>query len=214
MEPREFHWPISRIYTKIASLMEPVYNEIVRRMEIPLSARSLLEVGGGDGRFAIQVARHTRLTKIVTTDVSADMAVLARKRIIGSGLADRISAEVQDVHKLDYDDNSFDIVVSNFSFHHWRQPSVGLRECTRVVKPGGVVIICDGYDRPSLRELKNAVKKIGGSWLAILALWFGKNDLLRYNRIEEVMKEAGIEWLKVAKEAVLLIIRGAKPTSQ
>jgi SAM-dependent methyltransferase len=44
---------------------------------------------------------------------------------------------------LPFDDRSFDIVVSRFSAHHWRDVASGLREARRVLKPSGVAMFVD-----------------------------------------------------------------------
>ena len=46
MEPREFHWPISAIYCRMASLLQPAYSEIARKADIPAESRSVLDIGG------------------------------------------------------------------------------------------------------------------------------------------------------------------------
>ena len=45
--------------------------------------------------------------------------------------------------QLPFDDDSFGLVVSRFSAHHWRDIAEGLREVRRVLAPGAPVIIVD-----------------------------------------------------------------------
>lgn len=44
---------------------------------------------------------------------------------------------------LPFPDSAFDCVVTRFSFHHFLEPLVALREMKRVTKPGGTVLVCD-----------------------------------------------------------------------
>jgi SAM-dependent methyltransferase len=39
--------------------------------------------------------------------------------------------------------DTFDCVVTRFSFHHFLEPEAALREMKRVCKPGGTVLVCD-----------------------------------------------------------------------
>lgn len=211
VEPREFKWPFSRMYSFFAKAMDPVFKELAKQINIPLGAQSLLEVGGGDGRLAVILAGKTNLPKIVTTDVSADMVKLASKRAELSNLSGRVVAEIQDVHNLSYPDNTFDLVLSSFSLHHWQDPVKGLKECVRVLKPGGVITIIDGDRSVSLKEIRAAVKNIGGPLGLTLGLWVGRHDLLDHEKVSGILKQTGINWLTVTRNIPLLLVKGTKP---
>lgn len=211
MEPREFHWPISRLYSWVAQTIEPGYRDLARRMALSESAKILLEVGGGNGRFAVTLSQlYPSLSKIVTTDISQDMVNLAKKRIALNNLTGKIIAEVKDAQKLNYPDNSFDVVVSTFSLHHWSEPVKALSEFQRIVKPGGLMTVFDGRNEVSFGEIKTAVEKIGGSLWMALALWLGKMDALSYEAIVDIVHKANIEWLSVSHDGPLVIISGVK----
>lgn len=211
VEPREFKWPFSRIYSFFARAMDPVYKELAKQISIPLGAQSLLEVGGGDGRLAVILAGKTNLPKIVTTDVSVDMVKLAAKRTELNKLSGRVTAEVQNVHNLSYPDNTFDLVISSFSLHHWQDPVKGLKECVRTLKPGGMITIIDGDRSVSLKEIRSAVKNIGGPLSLTIGLWVGRHDLLDHDKVSGILKETGINWLTVTRNIPLLLIKGTKP---
>ena len=212
VEPREFKWPFSRMYSFFAKAMDPVYKELANMINISSGAQSLLEVGGGDGRLAVILAGKTNLPKIVTTDVSGDMVRLASKRAELNKLTGRVFAEVQNVHNLSYPDNTFDLVISSFSLHHWQDPVPGLKECARVLKPGGMITIIDGDHSVSLKEIRSAVKNIGGPLGLTIGLWLGRHDLLDYDKVSGILKETGVNWLAVTRNIPLLLIKGTKPS--
>jgi ubiquinone/menaquinone biosynthesis C-methylase UbiE len=86
MEPREFHWPMSVLYSRLASLIQPAYSEIAGRAAIPEGTRNVLDIGGGDGRLALVLARmYPDVASITTADVAGAMAELARKRVAADG---------------------------------------------------------------------------------------------------------------------------------
>ncbi len=212
MEMREFRWPMSAIYSRFAELMEPVYLPIAERMAIPPEARTLLEVGAGDGRLTVTLARtYLHLEEIVSSDIAVDMAKRIGRRAEALGLADRIRPDVQDVQALTYPDSSFDVVASLFSMHHWRRPEAALRELDRVLKPGGLMAVVDGFDRPSLGELYRDVRPLGGSCLSALVFWIGTKDTLCLQEIEGAVRDSGLSYIEIEREGPTLLIRGNKP---
>jgi SAM-dependent methyltransferase len=212
MEMREFRWPMSAIYSRVAELMEPVYPPIARGMAIPPEARRLLEVGAGDGRLTVALARtYPDLEEIVSTDIAADMAKRIGRRAEGLGLADRIRPDAQDVQALTYPDSSFDAVVSLFSMHHWRRPAAALRELDRVLKPGGLMAVVDGCGRPSIGQLYRDIRPLGGSRASALVFWIGTRATLRIEEIEAVVRDSGLGYIDIEREGPTVLIRGEKP---
>jgi ubiquinone/menaquinone biosynthesis C-methylase UbiE len=55
---------------------------------------------------------------------------------LGNGEERRPSFLVGDAASLAFPDGSFDLVVSTFSMHHWADPTAGLAEIGRVLRPG------------------------------------------------------------------------------
>jgi len=191
--------------------MEPAYTDIARRILVPQHSKTLLDIGGGDGRLAVTLAKqYPNLSRIVTADISKDMANRARKRAYNNSLGNRICSEVQDVHNLSYEDNYFDVVVSFGSLHHWRQPVKALLELHRVLRPGGILVILDGFNRPSFKDIRRAVSVFGGSIWTAIAYWLGSKDLLTYNEVLQLVEDTGINYISVSCDGLLLVIRGVK----
>jgi SAM-dependent methyltransferase len=61
----------------------------------------------------------------------------------------RPSFLVGDVASLAFPDRSFDLVVSTLSMDHWADPTAGLTEIGRVLRPGGRALVWDF--RPGVR---------------------------------------------------------------
>ncbi len=211
---REFRWPMSAVYSRFAELMEPVYLPIADGMAIPPEARTLLEVGAGDGRLTVALARtYPHLEEIVSTDIASDMAKRIGRRAEALGLSDRIRPDVQDVQALTFPDSSFDVVASLFSMHHWRRPASALQELDRVLKPGGLMAVVDGCGRPSIGRLYRDVRPLGGSRASALVFWIGTKDTLRLEEIERVVRDSGLSYIEIEREGPTLLIRGVKPGS-
>ncbi len=96
---------------------------------------TLLDLGCGTGRFTIPIA--TQLGYSVTgADASEDMVIKASVKKD----AERAMWDVQDASSLTYSDDSFDAVFMSHLLHHVDGPLKVLGECSRVLKPGGVLL--------------------------------------------------------------------------
>ncbi len=212
LEPDEFNWPVSVVYSWIANVMEPAYVYIAERAALPETTKTLLEIGGGDGRLAVALAeRYPTIEMIVTSDISADMARKAGRRAQRLNLGHRIRAEAHDVHRLGFEDESFDAVVSFASLHHWRDKAKGLREVDRVLKPGGVMAVMDGCGRPSFGTVRATVSDLGGSIWTTLAYWIGSKEVLMLPELSGVVEQSGLRYLSMELEGPAAILRGVKP---
>ena len=183
------------------------------RIQLPDEARAVFEAGAGDGRFSVALARtYPHLEEIVASDIAKDMARRAGKRAEMLGLADRIRPDVQDVQALTFKDSSFDAAVSLFSMHHWPEPELGLREMDRVLKPGGLLAVVDGFGRPSLREIHSLVQAFGGSLFSALAFCLGSKDTLQLDELETAVQDSGLSYIEMILEGPIALLRGEKPS--
>lgn len=71
------------------------------------------------------------------------MIRLARAHAEREQLEERVHFATSDVAHLLYPDNSFDVIVSTISMHHWYELEQPLRELYRMLRPGGHVWIYD-----------------------------------------------------------------------
>jgi ubiquinone/menaquinone biosynthesis C-methylase UbiE len=211
MEPKEFFWPVSAVYSSVTRWMQPGYADIAGQTEIKEEHKVLLDIGGGDGRLAMEFAnQYPCFEKIVSGDFSRDMTRRAARNIKKKHLEDKIFAEVQDVHNLTYTDALFDVIVSFGALHHWRDPVKALNELCRVLKPKGLMTIYDGFDRPSFQMIHKAVSGFGGSFAAAVLYWIGSKDTLRKEEIVEIVEEANMS-IDLDFEVPLATLKYVKP---
>lgn len=120
----------------IANRWEAVLEELVTGAH----GRQALDIGTGRGQFAIYLAR---LGFAVTgVDLSNKMIFHARKNAIKHKL--NIAYQTGDAEKLEFDDNTFDVVVSRNLLWTLPSPDKALLEWQRVLKPGGTLVVSDG----------------------------------------------------------------------
>ena len=104
---------------------------------------TLLDIGCGDG---LLLARIAPLMKRVTGVDSEESAIrLAREKL-------REFSNCRVIHASSYElpsaNDSFDVVVSADVIEHLKDPSLHLRECCRVLKPDGALVLTTPKWRP------------------------------------------------------------------
>jgi SAM-dependent methyltransferase len=115
----------------------------------PTGAR-VLEVGCGPGHLSVQLVRQHGL-EVTGLDLDPAMIDRAKANADRPGNRDRRRPTllVGDVAALAFPDGSFDLVVSTLSMHHWADPTAGLAEIGRVLRPDGRALVWDF--RPGVR---------------------------------------------------------------
>jgi phosphatidylethanolamine/phosphatidyl-N-methylethanolamine N-methyltransferase len=98
----------------------------------------VLEVGVGTGISLPQYAPHVRL---FGTDISAAMLEKAKRRVAEFHLKNVEGLAVMDAEKLEFPDNSFDVVMAQYVVTAVPNPEAALDEFARVLRPGGELII-------------------------------------------------------------------------
>src|SRR6201997_3968308 len=98
----------------------------------------VLEVGVGTGISLPQYAGHLR---IFGTDISEGMLRKAKARVAGLRLKNVEGLAVMDAEKLEFPDNSFDVVMAQYVVTAVPNPEAALDEFARVLRPGGEMII-------------------------------------------------------------------------
>src|ERR1700758_4150211 len=98
----------------------------------------VLEVGVGTGISLPLYAPHVR---IFGTDISEAMLAKARQRVAERKLKNVEGLSVMDAEKLEFADNSFDVVMAQYVVTAVPNPEKALDEFARVLRPGGELII-------------------------------------------------------------------------
>ncbi len=132
----------------------------VFRKHIPKSARTLLEIGTGSGRYGVALARDFPALSVTATDIVPESLVASRKLAEEVGVSS-IRFEIADAQKLQYKNDSFDIVFSDAVIQHIPDEVRAVHEMARVTRSGGVVIIAV-VNRRSIHRVVRIIQKILG----------------------------------------------------
>ncbi|WP_435611030.1 methyltransferase domain-containing protein [Streptomyces sp. C10-9-1] len=103
----------------------------------------VLDVGCGPGTITADLAELVSPGgRVTAVDAAASVLDQARALTAERGL-ERVEFAVADVHALDFEDGSFDVVHAHQVLQHVGDPVQALREMRRVCRPGGVVAARD-----------------------------------------------------------------------
>ncbi|MCG0275235.1 MAG: class I SAM-dependent methyltransferase [Thermosediminibacteraceae bacterium] len=122
-------------------VMEGLFGHTLRKWRKRLWERTsgkILEVGVGTGN---NMEFYPPGADITAIDFSPIMLGKAKKRAERLGLAVKIME--MDIEKLQFEDDTFDTVVSTFVFCTVPDPIQGLKELRRVTKPEGKILFLE-----------------------------------------------------------------------
>jgi ubiquinone/menaquinone biosynthesis C-methylase UbiE len=174
--PEGIPWPASVLYdclsgTEVFRQHYTLVAEDVR--SYGGNPRRILDIGTGPGGLLLALRAEFPEAQLIGLDISAAMLDRARRNIRraaqgrSSGGIDLVLADAQG---LPFDDDTFDVVVSTGSIHHWKDAVAGLSEAHRVLKAGGWALIYDLVRHTPEAVRRDVRARFGGFRLALLWL--------------------------------------------
>jgi ubiquinone/menaquinone biosynthesis C-methylase UbiE len=155
----------------------------------PLSGE-VLDLGCGPADPTVRLAIANPAAAIVGIDAGPMMLDLARERVRGARLDDRIRLEQRRLPDASLGASPFDAVVSNSLLHHLPDPMVLWETVARCTRPGGIVAVMDLLRPADLTTLDQLVAGYAADGPSVLQADF-RNSLLAAYLLDEV--EAQIE---------------------
>jgi ubiquinone/menaquinone biosynthesis C-methylase UbiE len=141
------------------------------------SPRAVLDVGCGTGYLLrVLASRSPGTAELCGVDAAPAMVEVARREAEDA----RVSVQLGVAESLPFGDGAFELLVSTTSFDHWADQAAGMRECARVLSPGGRLVLADlisgllaptlvGSRRGKARTRRRVETLLAGAGLEVLA---------------------------------------------
>jgi ubiquinone/menaquinone biosynthesis C-methylase UbiE len=171
---------------------------LIEGLEIPAGSAAL-DVATGAGHTAFRLAQAGY--KVTASDLTPAMLQRVQEGAAERGLT--VETRQHSAEALPYPDGAFALVTCRVAPHHFSSPADFVRECARVLQPGGYFIVIDGTvpdDSPEAEEWLHHVEKLRDpshnrlipprEWRAMCAA----NGLVIERFINAEKKQPDIEW--------------------
>jgi ubiquinone/menaquinone biosynthesis C-methylase UbiE len=175
-----------------------------------VKGKKVLDYGCGNGVHSIFPAKAG--AEVVGIDLSELQLEIARERAGNEGMEDKVNFLLMDCEKLDFPDNSFDVILDGGTFS-----SLDLKkaypELARVLKPEGSLIGIETFGHNPFTNLKRAInKKVGKRTVWAAEHIFKSSDLKEaekyFNKVEaryfHLISWAAFPFLGMAAGRILL----------
>src|ERR1700754_1314988 len=120
-------------YAKISALQQAMPAEVLSQLNVK-DARSVLDLGCGNGKITSEIASLIPDGWVVGVDASAEMIASAVEQY-GEAVRPNLLFEVGDIRKITFRDE-FDLLVSFNALHWVPQQDIALRAIHTAMKPG------------------------------------------------------------------------------
>ena len=157
---REVFKSVAPSYDVMNDLMSGGMHRLWKRFTVDLAnvkpGEKVLDVASGSGDLALAFAQRAGSSgQVWQTDINEAMLRVGRDRLINKGLT--LPAALCDAEKLPFASDSFDLVSVAFGLRNMTHKDVALAEMTRVLKPGGRLLVLEfSKIHPSLNQVYDA----------------------------------------------------------
>lgn len=188
-------------------------NHILYEMANIASSHHVLDAGCGIGGSSIWMAKQhgNQVTAITISKQQAQHAYRHAKRL---GVSKKITFAVADFCATTYDDESFDVIWGLESVCHALNKNDFLTEAYRLLRPGGRIVICDGFilrREFTTDEWNNMVTCLNGWAVPNLCSGTEFTQLLAQNKFQNILfKDITAETLPSA-EYMYKVAKRLKP---
>jgi len=144
------------MYKTATGAFAPLYPAFARQMieDYGITTGTCVDVGSGPASFAMEMAKVSQMT-IYALDIDPNAIRLASVLVEEAGLTGRVLPIEGDAQCMPFRNEFADLVFSRGSIPFWPSREAGVRECYRILKPGGVAFVGGGFSHvldPAVRN--------------------------------------------------------------
>jgi ubiquinone/menaquinone biosynthesis C-methylase UbiE len=167
-----------------------------------------VDIGAGTGFVTQELLR--RQLRVIAIDQSEEMLNVLKQKFGSSGAVTCIQA---DAYTLPLESESVDYAMANMFLHHVENPRQAILEMTRILKPGGKLVVAD-LDRHDYEFLRKEQYDV---WLGFersdIREWFNEANL--YNiKIEDLNEQCCCDSCESCSSAAInIFIASAEKSS-
>jgi demethylmenaquinone methyltransferase/2-methoxy-6-polyprenyl-1,4-benzoquinol methylase len=135
-------------YDLMNDLMSGGVHRLWKKLTIEQSGarrgNTILDIAGGTGDLTIRFSRIVGPQgKVVLADINDSMLKVGRDRLMDRGVAGNVEFVQANAECLPFPDNTFDIITIAFGLRNVTDKDAAIRSMTRVLKPGGKVMVLE-----------------------------------------------------------------------
>jgi ubiquinone/menaquinone biosynthesis C-methylase UbiE len=119
----------------LMNFLQPMGDAIIEKLNIKVDDH-VLDIATGTGEPGLTIAALAKDGKVVGTDLSDEMLLIADANAAARGLKN-FSTRVADVCELPFEDNTFSAISCRMGFMFFADMQLAADEMYRVLKPGG-----------------------------------------------------------------------------
>ncbi|NEP22008.1 class I SAM-dependent methyltransferase [Moorena sp. SIO3I6] len=122
-----------------------------------LGATNVLEVGCGKGFNSLFLAQQFPSVQFVGIDLTPSHIAIANRKVRDFT---NLTYQIGDFNCLNFPSQSFDLVFACECLCHAHQPRITLAEIFRILRPGGKLVIFDGYRQAKLESFSQELQTL------------------------------------------------------
>ena len=103
-------------------VIDSYYRRVAEEVVDHLAGGTILDLGTGPGYLPIEIVKKSSDIHIVGVDLSRKLIQMARSNAAKAGFADRMDFQHGNAGRLEFDDASFDLVISTGMLHSLKEP--------------------------------------------------------------------------------------------